>query len=91
MTYFVANRGERTERVIDPLAVVGDRGHWYLQAVDHTVGEERWFRVDRIEALRETGDPVTTGRPGQRGPGLAGPVPRTRWSLGSGSRPMGPG
>ena len=57
VTYFVANRGERTERVIDPLAVVGDRGHWYLQAVDHTVGEERWFRVDRIEALRETGDP----------------------------------
>ena len=27
------------------------------------MGEERWFRVDRIEALRETGDPVTTGRP----------------------------
>jgi len=63
VTYFVANRGERTERVIDPLAVVGDRGHWYLQAVDHTVGEERWFRIDRIEALRETGDAVTTGRP----------------------------
>jgi proteasome accessory factor C len=62
ITYFVANRRERTERVVDPLAVVGDRGHWYLQAFDRTVGEERWFRVDRIEAVRETGEPSTPGR-----------------------------
>jgi proteasome accessory factor C len=63
ITYFVANRGERAERVVDPIAVVGDRGHWYLQALDHGVGEERWFRVDRIEALRETGEPVSADLP----------------------------
>jgi proteasome accessory factor C len=56
ITYFVANRGEHTERTVDPVAVVGDRGHWYLQALDHAVGEERWFRVDRIEALTPTGE-----------------------------------
>jgi proteasome accessory factor C len=57
ITYFVANRGERTERTVDPVAVVGDRGHWYLQALDHAAGEERWFRVDRIETLTPTGEP----------------------------------
>ena len=72
ITYFVANRGERAERLVDPVAVVGDRGHWYLQALDHGVGEERWFRVDRIEALRETGEPVAADLPsGVGGPGLA--------------------
>lgn len=61
--YFVANRGERSERVVDPVAVVGDRGHWYLQALDHGVGEERWFRIDRIEKLEETGDPTSSELP----------------------------
>ena len=63
ITYFVANRGERSDRVVDPVAVVGDRGHWYLQALDHAVGEERWFRVDRIEHLAETGEASAAGIP----------------------------
>jgi proteasome accessory factor C len=68
ITYFVANRGERTDRVVDPMAVLADRGHWYLQALDLTpqeeppdgaaTGRERWFRIDRIEALAETGEPA---------------------------------
>jgi proteasome accessory factor C len=63
ITYFVANRGERSERVVDPVAVVGDRAHWYLQALDHAAGGERWFRVDRIERLVETGEASTAGLP----------------------------
>ena len=63
ITYFVANRGERTERTVDPLAVAVDRGHWYLQALDHTSGEQRWFRVDRIVALARTGEGSTAARP----------------------------
>ena len=51
ITYFTASRGERTERAVDPVAVVTERGNWYLQAFDHGAGEARWFRVDRIEAV----------------------------------------
>jgi proteasome accessory factor C len=63
ITYFVANRGERTERTVDPLAVVVDRGHWYLQALDHVSGEQRWFRIDRIVELTSTGEASTAARP----------------------------
>jgi proteasome accessory factor C len=69
VAYFVANRGERTERTVDPLAVASDRGHWYLQAFDHASGEERWFRIDRIVELEATGEAATAARP----PGTEGP------------------
>ena len=91
ITYFVANRGERAERAVDPVAVVGDRGHWYLQALDHGVGEERWFRVDRIEA-RETGEPVSADLPpAPGGAGLAEPVRGSRCSYACASAPTAPG
>jgi predicted DNA-binding transcriptional regulator YafY len=63
ITYFVANRGERTERTVDPIAVIGDRGHWYLQALDHGLGEDRWFRIDRIDVLTPTGELSTAELP----------------------------
>ena len=78
ITYFVANRGERAERVVDPVAVVGDRGHWYLQALDHGGRRERWFRVDRIEALVETGEPTTGDLPPAAKPRTGWPVRRRR-------------
>jgi len=53
--YWSARRAARTARIVEPLAVVTDRGHWYLRARDVGVGEERWFRVDRIEEARDTG------------------------------------
>ncbi|HWC67915.1 MAG TPA: WYL domain-containing protein [Acidimicrobiales bacterium] len=55
IAYWSAHRAERTERVVEPLAVVADRGHWYLRARDVGAGDERWFRVDRIEEARPTG------------------------------------
>ncbi len=73
VTYFVANRGERTERVIDPLAVVGDRGHWYLQAVDHTRG--RGALVPRRPHRGAAGD----GRAGHDRPSAGQRGRRTGW------------
>jgi proteasome accessory factor C len=67
ITYFVASRNERAERVVDPVAVVTDRGHWYLQAFDRGVDEERWFRVDRIEALTLTDERSTADVPAAAG------------------------
>jgi proteasome accessory factor C len=55
ISYWSARRAERTDRVVEPQAVVIDRGHWYVRALDVVTGEERWFRVDRIEGVRETG------------------------------------
>ena len=54
MTYFSAGRGEMTERVVEPMLVLQDRGAWYLIA--HDAGAERTFRVDRIRDLAPTGD-----------------------------------
>jgi len=69
ITYFTASRGERAERTVDPVAVVTERGNWYLQAFDHGAEEARWFRVDRIEALTVTDEPATADlAPADRAP-----------------------
>jgi proteasome accessory factor C len=55
IAYWSARRAQRTDRIVEPLAVVADRGHWYLRARDLAADDERWFRVDRIEEVRPTG------------------------------------
>lgn len=57
VTYYTFSRDETTERVLAPHAVYPDRGRWYVVADDSLSGEERHFRVDRIEAASLTGDP----------------------------------
>lgn len=47
--YWSVSSDEITERVITPRAVFADRGHWYVLADDDRSGEERIFRVDRID------------------------------------------
>ena len=54
--YYAAWRDDVTERCIDPLAVFSSDGRWYVIAFDHERGEERKFRIDRIQALTHTGD-----------------------------------
>jgi proteasome accessory factor C len=54
--YWSANRGELTTRRIDPGAPFFALGAWYVPAFCHRAGGERLFRVDRIRALRPTGD-----------------------------------
>ena len=55
MTYHSLNATEATQREITPRAVFLDRGHWYVVADDHRSGEERTFRLDRVEACQRTG------------------------------------
>ena len=45
-------------REVDPFRLSFRNGHWYLAALDHTRGEERSFRLDRI-----TGGVVRVGEP----------------------------
>ena len=56
--YWTASRDEVTERTIAPRRVFHERGHWYVSADDERSGEERTFRVDRIEQLDRTGEIV---------------------------------
>jgi proteasome accessory factor C len=66
-------RDETSERVVDPLGVFADRGNWYLAAHDHASGEERTFRIDRIESLEPTGSRFTP-RAGAGTLGTSAPV-----------------
>ena len=56
LEYFSASRGELTERDVDPWGLFTALGRWYLIAFDHSSGEERMFRVDRIRSARMLGD-----------------------------------
>ena len=53
--YWSAAGDEASERIVDPLGVFTDRGHWYLVADDHRSGGQRTFRVDRIVSVSPTG------------------------------------
>jgi proteasome accessory factor C len=61
--YWSAGRDELTTRRIDPAVAFFAMGEWYLSAYCHRANDERMFRVDRIRALRPTGEhfEATTG------------------------------
>lgn len=64
--YYSFGRDALTTRRVDPHAVVNLDGHWYVAAHCHLAGDERLFRLDRIRAVRETGerfDPPPPGGP----------------------------
>lgn len=70
VAYWSARREATTDRKIHPLAVFTDRGRWYVRADDLDSGEERTFRIDRIERIERSGEtfewrpvstPVSTG------------------------------
>jgi proteasome accessory factor B len=66
------------ERVVDPWRLSFRRGQWYLAGLDHSRGEERLFRLDRLEGeLVADGPPGAFARP--RGRDLA---PPPAWRLG---------
>jgi proteasome accessory factor C len=58
MEYYSASRAELTHRQVDPWGLVAALGHWYLVALDHSSGEERMFRTDRIKSLELTSEPA---------------------------------
>lgn len=55
MTYWSARAERLSEREVTPRLVFVDRGLWYLIADDHQSGEQRTFRIDRIEHAEATG------------------------------------
>jgi proteasome accessory factor C len=56
LDYFSYARDEMTTRRVEPERVFHALGAWYLAAYCHRAGDERLFRVDRIRAVRRTGD-----------------------------------
>jgi proteasome accessory factor C len=55
ISYWSAGAAAPREREVTPRRVFVDRGHWYVIADDGRSGEERTFRVDRIESWQRTG------------------------------------
>ena len=54
ITYYSFGRDEVTQRTVDPYVVFSAFGNWYLSAGDDLSGEDRVFRVDRIEQMTPT-------------------------------------
>ncbi|MEX1007505.1 MAG: WYL domain-containing protein [Acidimicrobiia bacterium] len=54
--YYSFARDEMTTRVVDPWRVFHAFGAWYLAAWCHRASAERLFRVDRVRAVRSTGE-----------------------------------
>jgi proteasome accessory factor C len=59
--YWSAGRDDMTTRRIDPAFAFFAMGEWYVSAYCHRANEERMFRVDRIRALRATGEQFEVG------------------------------
>ncbi len=67
-----------TARRVDPWHLSFRRGQWYLSGRDHDRGEERMFRLDRVEGpVAPVGSPGAFSRPA--GAGRDAPPP---WRLG---------
>lgn len=59
ITYYSASRDVISERTVDPIRVVLIDDHSYLQAWCRSAEGVRLFRLDRIDAARENGEPST--------------------------------
>lgn len=57
--YYSYARDEMTTRRVDPARVFHALGAWYLDAWCHRAGGDRLFRVDRVQAVRPTGETFT--------------------------------
>ena len=51
LTHLSVTRDAVRERVVDPVAVSESEGHLYLDGWDHDSGEQRLFRLDRVQAV----------------------------------------
>jgi proteasome accessory factor C len=69
--YYTFGRDELTTRRIDPRAVFAAAGQWYVDAYCHRADDDRLFRVDRVMAVRPTGEHFEAG---EAAPGVAAPV-----------------
>jgi proteasome accessory factor C len=60
-----------SERTVEPLQLLADRGAWYLSAWCREAGDFRTFRIDRIRTLRSTGEHFEPSAHGASGLGSA--------------------
>ncbi len=67
-------------RRVDPWRLSFRNGHWYLAGFDHGAGDERSYRLDRVES-----EVTAEGEAGsfERAPAAAGAVPAA-WEMGEG-------
>jgi proteasome accessory factor C len=79
--YYSASSDEVSSRRIDPLRLFAGDGHWYVDAHCYKAGDERRFRVDRIQAAEVLGDVASEPREAAEGaayePFVPGPDIRT--------------
>ena len=61
IVYRSAGAERETERVIEPLGLVQERGAWYVEAFCRKAGSLRTFRVDRIR-MATAGDKLSSPR-----------------------------
>lgn len=69
--YFSSAATEPTLRDVDPYQVVLREGRWYMDGWCHLVGDVRRFQVDRVQAVRPTGESFEP--PAELDQSLAGP------------------
>jgi len=83
--YHGVGRDEATERVVEPMGLVNERGTWYLEAFCRRVGSLRVFRIDRIReanALDERFEPRALSPAGTAFVSAGLPVARVRLAAG---------
>ncbi|MFJ2558008.1 MULTISPECIES: helix-turn-helix transcriptional regulator [unclassified Streptomyces] len=49
---YTAADGRRSERTLHPYGLVAHSGRWYVTGADPAIGEDRTFRLDRIDGAR---------------------------------------
>lgn len=74
LVYRAGSTGTTTERDVEPWAVVGSLGAWYLQGFCRLVEAPRDFRLDRVRQLVVT-DEAAGPRPGPPAPPRYEPAP----------------
>ena len=81
----IAFRYHDTDRVVHPYRLEFVRGRWYLNGFDRVRGDDRWFRMGRIQGAIEVHDPPAAfERPVEAIPGLQ----LDPWALGGQSDPI---
>ncbi|MGH8933209.1 MAG: helix-turn-helix transcriptional regulator [Egibacteraceae bacterium] len=63
LTYRSGSKAQTTERDVEPWALTGLSGAWYVQGWCRLAGAPRTFRVDRIREVRLTGEIAPSDRP----------------------------
>lgn len=59
MSYHAAGREAPSSRLIEPMALLNDRGAWYIEAFCRTAGALRTFKLERVRSLELTGEQFT--------------------------------